>query len=343
MTRLHITLAVSLATLLAASWGPTLTARVAAQQRTTIRLASLAPARSVWDNSLQQMRSDWEKQTQGRVRGLVFPAGQQGDEASVLLKLKAGTLDAAAFTLIGLCQIDDAFTVLGIPLFYASYDELNHVTERLTPMLRQRLQARGFVLLHWGHAGWIRVFSTKPVRTVSDLKSLKLYTTAGDDRMVRVYQRRGFRPIALPSTGILTGLTSGMIDALPTTPTAMLFLQYHTRAKYMLDVPLAPFVGATVVTERAWNSLGQDDRAAMLRAAAAVEVRLSREIPQQDDESIRVMQEKGLTVTPGQGSDWATEAQHFADEMKGTVPDDIYAAAVRERRAFREGRAAQVR
>jgi TRAP-type transport system periplasmic protein len=344
MTRLNIALVVSLATLGVAVGGQPLTLRAAAPQRpTTIRLASLAPARSVWDNSLQQMRSDWEQQTQGRVRGIVFPTGQQGDDAAVLLKMKAGTLDAAALTLPGLCKIDDGFNVLGIPLFYESYDELNHVTERLTPMLRQRLESRGFVLLNWGHAGWIRVFTTRPARTLSDLKGLKWYTTAGDDRMVQVFQRRGFHPIALPMTGILTGLTSGMIEAVPTTPTAMLFFQWYGRAKYMLDVPLAPLVGATVVSDRVWRSLSEADRAAMMRAARAVEVRLAVEIPRQDDESIRVMRERGLTVTLGEGSDWAAEAQHFADAMKGMVPDDLYAAAVLERRAFREHRAGQAR
>jgi TRAP-type C4-dicarboxylate transport system substrate-binding protein len=39
--------------------------------RTTLRVASLAPARSVWDNSLQQMRADWQTGTAGRVQGLV--------------------------------------------------------------------------------------------------------------------------------------------------------------------------------------------------------------------------------------------------------------------------------
>ena len=31
--------------------------------RTTLRVASLAPSRSVWDNSLQQMRADWQTRT----------------------------------------------------------------------------------------------------------------------------------------------------------------------------------------------------------------------------------------------------------------------------------------
>jgi TRAP-type C4-dicarboxylate transport system substrate-binding protein len=316
---------------------------VSAQHGRPLRVASLAPARSVWDNGLQQMRADWERSTQGRVRAIVYPSGQQGDEGAVLLKLQSGTLDAAALLLSGLCLIDPAFNILGIPLFFESYEELNHVTGKLTPLLKERLEARGYVLLHWGHAGWIRVFSTRPAKTLDDLKALKMYTTAGDDEMVRVYQRHGFRPIALSPTGILTALTSGMIEALPTTPTAMLFFQWYSRARYMLDVPLAPLVGATVITQRTWQAIGESDRSAMLKAAAAAESRLAREIPKQDEESIAVMRGKGLTVVRGQGSEWTHEAQRFADDMKGMVPDDLFAVALRERDAFRSRQASTAR
>jgi TRAP-type transport system periplasmic protein len=312
-----------------------LAAHPAAQAPRTIRIASLAPPRTVWDNSLQQMRSDWDKATTGRVRGLVYPSGQQGHERTVILKMKSGTLDGAALVLPGLCHIDEAFNVLGIPFFYDSYAELNWVVDRLTPVLRRRLLDRGYVLLGWGHAGWIRVFSVKPVRTVDDLRALKMFTSSGDDRMVQVHQRHGFHPVALAESGILTGLTSGMIDAVPTTPTAVLFMQWYTRTRYMLDVPVAHLVGATVLTRRAWESFTETDRAVMAQAARRFEERLQREIPKQDEEAVRVMSAKGLIVSPATLTEWTREGRRYADDMKAWIPDDIFALALRERDAFR--------
>lgn len=308
---------------------------LSAQGVRTLRFSSPVPAGTVWDNVLQQMRSDWDRDTQGRVRARIYPGQQQGDDASVLLKLQGGTLDAALLTAIGLPKIDQGFNVFAIPLFFDSYEELNHVMVKLTPMLRERLAARGFVFLHWGHGGWIRVFSTRPAGSVAELKSLKMYTSEGDDEMVLVYQRHGFHPIPLTSTAIMTGLSSGMIEALPTTPTAMLLSQWFGRVKYMLDIPLTPFLGATVMTTRAWNAISSEDRDALLKAATAAEARLLRDIPKQDDESVRVMREKGVTVVAARGADWTNEAQRFAQDMKGMVPDAVYAAALAERDAFR--------
>ena len=106
------------------------------------------------------------------------------------------------------------------------------------------------MLLHWGHGGWLQVFTKKPVQTVADLKALKLYTSAGDDRMAQWFKANGFQPRAMAMTDILTGLTTGMIDALPTPPLAALAFQWYRQTPYMLDIGLAPVVGASVITKQ---------------------------------------------------------------------------------------------
>jgi TRAP-type C4-dicarboxylate transport system substrate-binding protein len=126
-----------------------------------------------------------------------------------------------------------------------------------------------------------------------------------------------------------------MIEVVPTTPTAMLFMQWYTRAPYMLDVPVAPLVGATVITRKAWESLSEADRAAIMEGARGFEQRLQREVPKQDEEAVRVMRGKGLTVAPGGAPEWTREGQDYAADLKAWVPDDLFARAARERDAFR--------
>ena len=58
------------------------------------------------------------------------------------------------------------------------------------------------------------------------------------------YKTNGFQPRALATTDILTGLTSGMIDGLPAPPAAANAFQWFRQTKFMLDVGIAPVVGA---------------------------------------------------------------------------------------------------
>lgn len=302
-----------------------------------IKLATVVPEGSIWDKNIRQMGEEWKQATDGRVTVTVYAGGAQGDEPTVLRKMRLDALQAAAFTAVGLGTIDASFNVFDIPFFFESYDELNYVTEQLTPTIRKRVDAKGFVLLNWGHGGWAQVFTKRPVQTVDDLKKIKLYTSAGNDRMVQWFKANGFEPRPMAMTDIMTGLTTGMIEGLPTPPLAAQLFQWYRQTPYMLDLGLAPIIGANVITKSAWNSIPQADRAKLMTAAEGVEKRLQAEVPKQDAASIAEMTKHGLTVTKASGPEWRTELDSLAKTMRGEmVPPDIFDAALKARTEYRK-------
>jgi len=204
-------------------------------------------------------------------------------------------------------------------------------------VLRQRAEAKGFVLVHWGHAGWLQIFSKRPVQTLADLKGLKLFTSAGDDRMTQWYKANGFQPRAMAMTDILTGLSTGMIEAMPSTPLASMAYQWHKQTPFMLDIGLAPLMGATIVAKRTWDSISAADRTKMLEIAAGVEQQLRVDIPKGDALAVTLMGAQGLKVTKASGDEWQQEAEVLSKTMRGQmVPPDIFDLAVKERDAFRQ-------
>ena len=305
-------------------------------QSSAIKLATVVPDGSVWDKSLKQMGVDWKTATGDRVALTVFSGGSQGDESTVLRKIRLNALQGASLTVVGLSAIDWSFNVFNIPFFFQSYDELNAVIETLTPTLKQRMEQKGFVLVHWGHGGWLQVFSKQPVQTVADLKRMKLYTSAGDDTMTQWYKANGFQPRAMAMTDVLTGLTTGMIDALPTTPIASMAFQWYKQTPYMLDLGISPIVGATVVSKKTWDRISPADRAKMSEISLKVEKQLQADVPKGDGLATLVMQNQGLKITKGTGPEWQQMADALGATMRGTmVPHDIYDLALKARDAFR--------
>ena len=297
----------------------------------------MVPENSIWDRNLKQMGAEWNQATGGRVLLTVFGGGSQGDEPTVLRKMRLDALQAASLTGVGLGTIDASFNVFDVPFFFESYDELNEVTEKLTPEIRKRLEAKGFVLLNWGHGGWTQLFTKKPVTTVAELKKTKLYTSAGNDRMVQWFKANGFEPRAMAMTDIMTGLTTGMVEAVPTTPLAALLFQWYRQTPNMLDIGLAPVVGATVVTRKAWNAVPEADRPKLLAAAAAVQKRLQDDVPKQDAAAVAEMTKRGLVVTPASAPEWRREIDALAKTMRGEmVPPDVFDQAVKARDAYRK-------
>ena len=311
-----------------------------AQRPTTVKLATLVPDRSVWGQFLNKMRSDWGKVTDSRVKMTIFPNGTQGDDPSVVRKMRIGQLGAATLTLTGLSEIDDYFSVFAIPLYFDSYEEYFYVLDQLQPVLEKRLRDKGFVFIHWGHGGWIHLFSTVPVKTIDDLRKRKLFVWAGDDKLVSWYQRNGFKPVPLAITDVPMGLQTGQIDAMPSTPLAALALQWFRNTPYMLDMGFAPFLGATVVTERAWNKLSQADQEAILKVSRASAKFFSTEIPVEDAEAVTQMEKRGLTVVAVDDAatlaEWNAATEEFATAMRQSiVPPEVFDLAQKARADFR--------
>jgi len=312
---------------------------------TVIKLATLITEGSVWGTLLKEMGADWKKATDGRVTLRMYAGGVAGDDPDAIRKMRIGQLHASTLTILGLTEIDPAFNVFTIPFFIDSYEELFFVWDELDPHLRKRLQDKGFILLHWGHAGWIHLFSTRPVTTIDEFKSFKFFVAAGDGTMVSWWKDRGFHPVPLAVTDMVQGLQTGMIEALPATPLSALYLQWYRSAPHMLDLGFAPLVGATVITERAWRKIAPEDQQALLTAGRRTEERFRTELPAQDQHAMEEMEKRGLSVTRVVGTPaeqgWRDSAEMFATTMRDDfVPPDIFDLAVRARQSFRKQRAA---
>ncbi|MCP3962945.1 MAG: hypothetical protein GY719_34330 [bacterium] len=313
-----------------------------AHAKTTIKMASLVPDGSVWGKILKDMGAEWQEETDGEVSLRLYGGGVAGNEADVVRKMRIGQLHAAALSVSGLSTIDEGFEIFEIPMFFESYDELFHVLEKTRPALEKRLEAKGYVLLNWGQGGWIHIFSKQPVRSVDDLRGQKIFSVASNEAMLKLWRQNGFRPVSLAVTDMLTGLQTGMIEALPTTPLAALSLQWFRHTPYMQDLGLAPLVGATVITERAWKKLSPEDQKALKVAAQRTEKRLMAEIPDQDKRAVEQMKQRGMTVvevTPEQEREWRKTAEQFIElKLESVSVKDLLELARTERDAFRASR-----
>jgi len=285
-----------------------------AAARTLVKMATLVPEGSVWDKALRDMGAEWQEATGGEVQLRIYAGGVAGDESDIVRKMRIGQIHAAALTTGGLAEIADSFRAFEIPMFFDSYEELFYVLEELRPELEERLDENGFILLGWGHGGWVHLFSKKPIRTVDDLRSQKLFTWAGNDQMVQLWRKNGFQPVALSATDVLTGLQTGMIEAIPTTPLAALSLQWFRQTPYMQDIGFAPLVGAIVISKRTWAKISAEDQAKLLAAARETEALLAREIPKQDQRAVEQMTKRGMeivAVDEATRATWRTEAEDF--------------------------------
>ncbi len=305
----------------------------------TVKLGTLAPKGSPWYKALEDMAAQWAKISQGKVRVRIYPGGIAGDEPDMVRKMRIGQLHAAALTGGGLARISQEIQALQMPMMFRSNAELDYVRAGMLPRLEGALRARRFHALNWADAGWVYFFTQKPVVHPDDLKPLKLFAWVGESAIISAWREAGYNPVPLPATEIHTALSSGLINAVPTTPVAALSFQWFGLAKHMTDVKWAPLVGATVVTDRAWKRIPAALKPRLRKSARDMGIRLQRKIRKLGPAAVKVMKKHGLkvhAVPPEAVAAWEKGARRGYSKLIGRiVSKESVAEAQRLRDAYR--------
>ncbi len=308
----------------------------AQQAAVTLKLGTLAPEGTIWDKIMRDMGDQWK--TAG-VKLQIYPGGVLGDEPDMVSKMRIGQIQVGVLTVVGLAQIDKGVQALSIPMMYKSYAESDYVRKKMQPLLEKRLLAKGFKVLNWGEAGWVRFFGKVPVLTPDDLKKSKFFVWGNDTDTLNIWKSAGFSPIPLAATDILPNLQTGLINAFDTTPISALSFQWFALAPHMTDMRWAPLVGATIITTKAWNKIPAAIQPAILKASAQAGVRFRDEVRVGEQKAIDTMKEHNLVVheiTAEQYDQWEKLFTGAYPQISGTVvPEDMMSMALKYRDEYR--------
>jgi TRAP-type C4-dicarboxylate transport system substrate-binding protein len=275
------------------------------------------------------MAEAWRQAPGGGVRLVVYPDGTQGGEADMVRLMRVGSLQAGLLTAVGLSDIEPAVGGLqNVPLLFRNLEEYEYVSDKLKPSLEKRLGDKGFVVLIWGDAGWVRYFSKEPLVTPEDLKRMKIFVWAGNPDQVAIMRRAGYTPVPLETSDILPGFQTGLINTACVAPIFALASQLDLRAPHMLNLNWAPLVGACVVKKEAWEKIPAASREVLLAAATKAGKEIRANSRKENADAVVAMQKRGLKVqdlTPEQVEQWRKEVEKTYPEIRGRlVPADIF-------------------
>jgi TRAP-type C4-dicarboxylate transport system substrate-binding protein len=320
--------------------GSTLVAPAVGQQSALrIRIGTVVPRDSLWDQSLQRVRQEWQRLSGGSLRITIYPGGVLGDEIEMVRQVRQGRLQAVGLSSVGLSRIDAGVSCLQVPMMLRSYDELDYVRDRIAPVLERRIQEQGFVVLNWADGGWVHTFSKTAARTIDEVRALKLFTAAGDPDTERLDKELGFRVVPLSLADLTTGLQTGLVEAVSIVPLFAQLDGLYAVAPHMLDIRWTPLIGGTVIDRETWERIPAPDRPALLEAARAAGGRLRPEIRRLGEDAVPEMERRGLTVVrPDAAAEaaWLAAAEQAYPQLRGRYcPADVFDEVLRLRDEFR--------
>jgi len=305
-----------------------------------LKIGSLVPKNSLYHRQLMEVGEAWKKSQTGTPRFNVFTDGSQGGEAEMVRRMRIGQLQASLLSVVGLRDIEPSIAALqNLPLAFRSWEELDYDREKMRPGMEKKFLEKGYVVLAWGDAGWVRFFSKQAAFSPDDFKKMKFFAWGAEAEQQEIMKSLGYTPVPLEPTDILPSIQTGMINVVPSTPYFALASQIYSTAPHMLEINWAPIVGAFVITKKSWDEMSPETqkvlRAASDTAGSVIRAQARKEV----EEAVDAMKKRGLQVNkpnPEQLKEWRALSESLYPRIRGKmVPAETFDEVFAHLRTYR--------
>lgn len=226
----------------------------------TIKLATVVPEGSSWMVQMRKGAAEVAQKTSGRIKIKLYGGGVMGNEKSVLRKMRIGQLQGGAFTSGAMATVYPDLSLYSLPMLFNSLDEVDFVRASMDTVLKKGLEEKGYVCFGFAEGGMALMFSQQPIATLDALKGKKVWVPEGDLPSYAAMEANGLTPVTLPLTDVLTGLQTGLIDVIGSSPLAAIAFQWHTQVKYFSPTPLSYIYALLVVDAKVMKKMSPADQ-----------------------------------------------------------------------------------
>jgi tripartite ATP-independent transporter DctP family solute receptor len=280
-------------------------------QARDFRSADVHPTDYPTVEAVRQMGKQLSEQTKGKLGVKVFPAGALGSEKDTIEQLKLGGLDMMRINAAPLNNIVPETIAVSLPFVFRSVEHMRTVVDGpIGDEILAAMASQGMIGLAYYDSG-ARSFYTakKPVKTVSDLKGMKIRVQQSDV-FVAMIEALGANATPMPFGEVYTALKTGIVDGAENNWPSYESTRHFEAAKYydMTEHSMVPEV--LVFSKRIWDRLSKDDQATIRKAAKDSVPYMRKLWDEREQKSRKVVEAAGAQVVP------IANKQEFIDAMK---------------------------
>ena len=150
------------------------------------------------------------------------------------------------------------------------------------------------------------MMANEPISRVEDMRRRKVWIPEGDQVNFMAMQALGLSPVVLPPSDVLTGLQTGLLDVVAASPVVALVLQWHTKIKYVTDLPVAYSMGIFALDARVFGRLSEGDQQIVRDVMTDIVERLNDQARADNERAREVMAGMAIEFVPVNPTDVAT-------------------------------------
>ncbi len=273
------------------------------------KIATISPDGLGWMSKFRVGLERIEAETNKRVTFKIYPGGVQGDDATVLRKMRIRQLNGGVFAAGSLTRFFPDLQVYNLPLQFRSYEEVDFVRARMDSYISDGLRKAGIKTFAFTETGFAYLLANEPVSSLADLRRLKAWIPDNDPIAAELIKSFDVSPIPLNITDVLPALQTGMINAVVGPPSVILALQWHNHLTHLMNLPLVYIYSMLAMDMKVYSKASSTDQDTVMKILDEVFELVGRETRSDNERALQALKKIGITfVEPTDKAEWQTAA-----------------------------------
>jgi tripartite ATP-independent transporter DctP family solute receptor len=256
-----------------------------------------------------------EKASNGKLKIRVFPAGQLGDESTLMKKLPSGAVDMVVTGVTNEPGLDALYT----PWFFKDSEQIKNALDQgvLDSQLTE-LKKRNSIYVGTIYRSPREITANKPIQTPADLRGVKLRAPQFPG-VVTVFKSLGANVAALPFPEVFTALQSGTVDAEENPVDLISSSKFYEVQKYLslTDHSYAPYL--SFVSQDMWSKLSNEQQQQFKTALKQSADQYEQYEKDATDKTVKDLESKGMSIVKPNRDAFDAEAHPVAKQFLTSV------------------------
>jgi TRAP-type transport system periplasmic protein len=281
-----------------------------------------------WTDVGQMIADEVWRQSGGRYKITLFPAGSLGSQADAIDQLRVGSLDFLTSGPTILNPFDEQVMVFGVPYLFRDKDHAYAVMEEIGDEIFNThiLDASGIrtIALWWFGTRTLTINADEPIMTPADLDGMKVramtipvYTDAVNSLGASATPV-GFTELYM---ALQTGVVQGQENPVPT-----IYAQkfYEVQDQIVLTNHTV-HMGSVHVSEQVWETIPEEDRALILEVFEEFRPLIDERIASQSKDLLEEMRAAGVTIVEPDTEAFRRHSEAHMNRIYGDKWGDLMA------------------
>ncbi len=231
------------------------TASGTADEVTTIKLATIAPANTPWTDYMEEWKANVAEASGGEIDIQIFPSSQLGNEFDVYNQLKRGRIDSGLFSNEVFAEDNPEIALMSTPFLFDKLSTIDCMFDQeLGDYFISLIEAEGMKFLQWQEVGWVHIYARDDLSNVADVDGYKARVAPAPQSRF-LWSTIGANGIEITFAETTTALQTGQIRAAEIGGISFVALGLGDIAPHFIKTAHFHLAGAITMSNKKWESL----------------------------------------------------------------------------------------